>query len=259
MQANRRVFAIIIIAAILLGAGVFLMATYGQDSGTSARTPISLLASTKSVTLMKPGSSERYCLSLGENEEQFLTRFWGMIANKTGVDDASAVLLDLSVTGYPGKIPHNMHFSFSSRKDWWSGSHKVFFFGDDEGACGCFWITQSRESPDISGEIVPSPGRLFGELEQIPFSYMGVDGKELFINTALGYGPPSGAGDKIFLLANGSVMPLHNVTFDQQGSLAYPWIIQIMECTGEPKECSSRPGVQVLSDTRLKDAGYRTG
>jgi hypothetical protein len=268
MQLTGRLSAIIIAAAILLGAGVYLMVMYGPNpatpSGNLSGIPVELLASKSSNTRIDPASFERYCLPPRVDQEKFLTTFWGMVVNKTGVDDSSAVLLDFSLTGYPDKIPHIMHFSFSSKKDWWSGSRRVIFSGDDEGICGCVSITPSRESPDISGKIVPHPSKLFSELEQISFSDLGLGGKELSINTGLGYGPPSSTSEKQFLLANGSVVPLHEITFDPRTSLVYPWIIKIIECTGEPgkQACgtsSSRPAVLVFSDQRLGGANVSVG
>jgi hypothetical protein len=163
-----------------------------------------------------------------------------MITNKTGVDDSSAVLLNFHLTGYPDKIPHILWLSFSSKKDWWSGSRMVFYAGDDKGTCGCFSITPLKERPDISGERVPSPAKLFAELEQVPFSDIGVGGKELFITTGLNYGATADTSAKrrIFL-ANGSVILLQGISSDPDISVAYSWVVKIMECTGEPKECSS--------------------
>ena len=258
MQLPSHSSLVFLIAAGIVAICIILLAPYSQTpvplSTNLSGVPVQI-ASTSSKTFVNPGSFERYCLPEGEDQSQFLTSFWGMITNKTGVDDSSAVILNFDLTGYPDKIPLRLWFSFSSKKDWWSGSRMVFYIGDDEGTCVCFSITPLRERPDISGERVPSPGKLFAELEQVPFSDIGVGGKELFITTGLRYGATANSSAKRFLLANGSVIPLQEISFNPNISLVYPWVVQIMECREEPKGCSSsEPVARIISVTRLPGA-----
>jgi hypothetical protein len=268
MQSTTRLSLVVLAAAILLGAGVILADLYGPEPAPAfynrSGIPVEILAvaGTSTVTRIDPASFEQYCLPPGVGPEKFLTTFWGMVVNKTHGDDSSAVLLDFSFIGYPGRLPQMMHFSFSSKKDWWSGSHMVIFSGNETSSCGCASVTPWRESPDISAEIVPSPGTLFSELEQIPFSDLGAGGKKLSINTGLGYGSPTGTSEGWVLLPDGSVVFSHQITFSPGTSAVYPWSIQVFECTGEPghEACgtSSGPAITVFSGQGLRGAAYNT-
>jgi hypothetical protein len=164
MQSTTRLSLVVLAAAILLGAGVILADLYGPEPAPAfynrSGIPVEILAvaGTSTVTRIDPASFEQYCLPPGVGPEKFLTTFWGMVVNKTHGDDSSAVLLDFSFIGHPGRLPQMMHFSFSSKKDWWSGSHMVIFSGNETSSCGCASVTPWRESPDISAKVVPRPG-----------------------------------------------------------------------------------------------------
>jgi len=250
MQMPGRISLIIIIVALFLGA-TGILAMFGYTHGVGGGPMISYAT-----------DSGQFCLPAGE-EDRFPTAFWGMIANRTGVDDSSAVLLLYTITGYPGKYPRMLTFSFSSKKDWWTGSQWVIMMNNDNEPCGCYAINPSNERPDVSGYAGPTPGELFTELEQVPYSDIGLSGKELSIYTAWRYDPPAYDSRKMFLLKNGSAVPIHDIAFAPQSSLSYPWSIKIEECTGDPgkESCGTSttdPGVWVFSDQRLDGATYQT-
>jgi hypothetical protein len=240
MRVSGRGFALIIGLVIILCAGIYMMVSHGSG-------PDILPLSQNTYP-----RCERFCLMPGDNGK-VLTAFWGRVVNETGIDDSSAVLLSFSMDGYPDKMPRQMHFTFASKKDGWGGSRMVILMGDDQSDCGCYKIQPNEDRWLSSSTPVPSPGELFRELEQVPFSDLGVGGKELFVTTSVRSGPPYDSSENLYLLTNGSVVPLQDFVFDPKATLAYVWTIQTMEMTGEPgqREWSSRPGVWVVSGTRL--------
>ncbi|MDO9326204.1 MAG: hypothetical protein Q7T80_14735 [Methanoregula sp.] len=257
MQDSGRVWAIVIAAALLLGGGIYLVLL--NAPGNMHFYPITDSGSSSGI---QPGFSQQstllepLCLPRG-NERKILTTLWSAVVRETGIDDSSTVLLSFSMSRHDGWMPRQVLYVFSSKKDWWNGSRKVLFIGNESDTCERFTLISSDEKLNVSEVAGPSAGELFSELDQVSFSDLGLAGEETYISTSLRTSTPSDEGASHFLLANGSVVSLRNITFDHGSTLEYPWDIMIMECIREPGhvQCGtaeSRPRVWIFSDDRMK-------
>jgi hypothetical protein len=244
MQISKTAVAIIVVICLLIGGVLVLFSLAG------------LLPPILSSGPYHP--TGEFCLYPPE-EGRFLTSFWDRVVARAGFNDNSTVLIRLYLSGIPGNMPRMTHFSVAQENDGKKGALQVILSPfSDRDSCRSYTITPSEDSLAGSrGDGLP-PSQVFSELEQIRFSDLGLGTREFFIGTALAWEPPDCSLQPCYLLRNGTVVPLHEVEFDPGISLAYPWSIQILNCTDEStgSACSSGNGVWVLSEERLKGARY---
>jgi hypothetical protein len=194
-------------------------------------------------------------------DERTLNQLWDKIVNRSGIDSTSAAFDDLQIRLAPDGTIENVALSFYAIKDRKWGSYQAYLRYDPD-TCGTLRIQSYPAEPPAYATTNPrSPKEILAELPTINLSAFGFSGQPVFIMTDVSrevnvtyYSLPC---SDIFLLKNGTIVPVDRVVRHDTEADASHWTIFSERCIGIPgygQDCMGGSDTIVFSADRMGNA-----
>jgi len=196
-------------------------------------------------------------------DELTMNTIWDTIVGRTGIDPSSAAIENMQIRLSRDQTIENLALSFYAKSHGENRRFSVYLRYDPD-RCGTLSIhSYPAELPDFALEDPVSPEELLHELPQIAPGIFGIANQTVLITTGVTretnvtfYSMPC---TNLFLLKNGTVLPLDQAVFHDTQYQANRWTIIPQRCTDIPdsgRNCISENSIIVFSDARIKSADF---
>lgn len=198
-------------------------------------------------------------------DERTMNALWETIVSRTGIENSTAAFDDMQVRLAPDGTIDHLALSFYAVKDR-SRNYYLAYLTYDPTSCGILRIHASPAEPPAYAVTNPRhPVEILGELPKINLTAVGLSGKPVFFMTVFMTGMSmeydvtfeSRPCSELFLLKNGTIIPLDKVVLhDTTPEVSY-WNIFSQDCVDIPgygPSCQGQGSIIVFSADRLNGA-----
>ncbi|MFA5332248.1 MAG: hypothetical protein WC342_07705 [Methanoregula sp.] len=194
-------------------------------------------------------------------DQHTMNSLWETMVSRTGIDNTTAAFDDMQVRLAPDGTIDHLALSFYATKDKSRGYYQADLYYDPD-TCGILRIHSSPiDPPAYVTNNSRSPQVILDELATINLTALGLSGKPVFLMTPTSMQTnvtfESRPCTELFLLKNGTIIPLDKVVLhDTQADATY-WNIFSEHCVDVPgygQSCQGHGGIIVFSADRIGDA-----
>lgn len=195
-------------------------------------------------------------------DETTMDAVWSAIVNRSGIDPSSAAFQELEVRILPDETLEELRLSFYATRAG-EGSRYEAYLRYDPKSCGTLTVRANpSDPPEYATSDSRSPQEILLELPSVRPSVFGISNQSVRITTALSremnatyYSLPC---TNLFLLENGTILPLERIVLHDTRPEAGHWSLFIQRCVTVPPDqsenCVSNGVVLIFSGERLQSA-----